>query len=264
LAFTKTKWLRTPTSPAVIALLIQLAALCVLTLCLSIAWRAFQFKLGLVQVLVSQAVLTLMMTRWRNLAWWWCVIQPLFPFAVALMLMVPVPSWLYLALFLFFLAFYWSTYRTQVPYFPSNLKVWRALEKILPQDKPVSLVDIGSGMGGLIMHMGRKYPESKFTGVEIAPLPWLWSHFWNATRNNGNTEFLRANYETLDFANFDVVFAYLSPAAMNALWIKAKKEMRPGTMLISYEFPVVGIVENLSIFPDNNRENSRKLYVWRL
>ena len=264
MAFPKIKWLRTPTSPAVVALLIQLAALCILTLCLSLAWQTFQFKLSLIQVLVSQAILTLMMTRWRNLAWWWCIIQPLFPFAVVSMLMLPVPPWLYLALFLFFLVFYWSTYRTQVPYFPSNKKVWRALEALLPPNKSVSLVDIGSGMGGLIMYMGKKYPESKYTGVEIAPLPWLWSYVRNAGRKTGNTKFLRANYETLDFADFDVVFAYLSPAAMNALWIKAKSEMRPGTMLISYEFPIVGVDEQLSVFPDDNQKNGRQLYVWYL
>jgi hypothetical protein len=34
------------------------------------------------------------------------------------------------------------------------------------------------------------------------------------------------------------VFAYLSPAAMPALWRKAQREMRPGSLLVSYEFEI--------------------------
>jgi len=253
--------------PAVLALLIQCLSLGIVTVCLTFAWHSLHVRLSLIQAVCCQAALTLLLTRWCNLAWWWCLIGPLFPFALILMLMLPVPHWLYLALFLFFLAFYWSTYRTQVPYFPSTRHAWQALEQLLPPDRPIALVDIGSGLGGLIMYLGKKYPASQFYGVEIAPLPWFLSFARNLLRKPGeavNTRFIRASYETLNFAEFDVVFAYLSPAAMPALWAKARQEMRPGSMLVSYEFPVVGVGEHLSIYPDNNPEFGRKLFVWYL
>jgi hypothetical protein len=94
-------------------------------------------------------------------------------------------------------------------------------------------------------------------------LPWLVSQL-RLTGHQGNAQFLRNNYEQFNFADFDVVFAYLSPAAMPALWEKAKAEMRPGSMLVSYEFPIVGVTEHLAINPDNNPMNHRKLYVWHL
>ena len=53
--------------------------------------------------------------------------------------------------------------------------------------------------------------------------------------------FLRGDYESLDFADYDAVFAYLSPAAMTALWRKARREMRPGTRLVSNTFAVPGV-----------------------
>lgn len=257
-------------SPAVIALLIQLASLCFIVTSLSVAWRTFQFKISFNQVIIFQAVLTLLITRWVNLAWWWCVIQPLFPFAIVLMLLLPLPPHLYLLLFLFSLMFYWSTYRTQVPYFPSTKYVWLAVEKLLPQGRSISFIDIGSGLGGLVLHLGNCRAESKFTGVEIAPLPWLLSYLrikLNA-KDRSNTQFLRCNYETINFSEFDVVFAYLSPAAMSALWIKAKKEMRPGSILISYEFPIIEVDADLALNPKNTpkdkRTNRRKLYIWYL
>lgn len=265
MALIKKNWPRISksASPAVVALLIQCVSLFVLLLFLTFAWQTFQFKLNLIQVLVSQAVLTLLLTRRFGLAWWWCVIQPLFPFAVVSMLALPVPPWLYLALFLILLVIYWSAYQTQVPYFPSTENAWQALEQVLPQDRPFTMVDIGSGLGGLVLYLSKKYPQSRFTGVEIAPLPWLVSYLRPKT-GAGNVQFLRSNYETLNFADFDVVFAYLSPAAMSALWIKAKTEMRPGSLLVSYEFPIIGVEEHLSIYPENASSQARKLYIWYL
>ena len=272
-----TDWLRNllqksrPISPAVIALVIQLASFCVIGVSLIVAWRVFEFKPTLNQTIISQAVLTLLITRWFHLAWWWCVIQPLFPIAAALMLLLPLPPVLYLLLFLLSLAFYWSTYRTQVPYYPSTKNVWLAVDKLLPTGRPISFVDIGSGLGGLVLYLARRFENSKFLGVEIAPLPWLLSYLRVALKTTGQTnqcQFLRSNYETLNFSEFDVVFAYLSPAAMNALWIKAKSEMRPGSMLISYEFPVIGVEADLSICIENKSEqavgNENVLYVWNL
>ena len=252
-------------SPAVIALLIQLAVFGFLALILAIALHVFQFRLGLMPALCAQALLVLLCTHRARLAWWWCVIQPLFPFVLALSLLATwqIPSWLYLAAFLVLLTLYWSTYRTQVPYYPSNRQAWLALEKLLPDDRTIHLVDIGSGLGGLILHLAQKYPQSRFTGIEIAPLPWLISRLrlGPATRN---AQFLRNNYEQFNFAEFDVVFAYLSPAAMPALWAKAKSEMRAGSILVSYEFPIVGETEHLSIYPHDSLMNHQKLYVWYL
>jgi len=264
LAFTTTSLVQKikPRSPAVIALLIQLAAFLLIALVLTFAWRAFQFKLSLNQAIIWQAILALLITRMCNLAWWWSVIQPLFPFALVLMLLLRLPPYLYLILFLFFLVFYWSAYRTQVPYFPSTKHVWLAVEKQLPQDRAISFVDIGSGLGGLVLYLASRFPESRFTGVEIAPLPWLLSYL--RTGGKANAEFLRNTYEAMNFSEFDVIFAYLSPAAMSALWIKAEKEMRPGSMLISYEFPINEADPDLSIFPENKQINGRKLFIWYL
>ena len=253
-------------SPAVRALFIQLGSLCFIAVFLSIVWHVFQVRLSLNQALLFQSLLTLMLTRWLNLAWWWCVIQPLFPFAVALTLVLSLPSYVYLLLFLFFLVSYWSTYRTQVPYYPSTKPVWLAIERLLPSDRPVACIDIGSGLGGLVLHLANRRVDSKFTGVEIAPLPWLVSYLRAGTLRNAH--FLRNKYEIMDFSEFDVVFAYLSPAAMSAVWIKAKREMRPGSMLISYEFPINGVEADLSINPRDSADqpgtSDRRLYIWTL
>jgi predicted O-methyltransferase YrrM len=96
------------------------------------------------------------------------------------------------------------------------------------------------------------------SGIELAPLPWLAS--WLRARASGSrARFIRGDYDRLDFGSFDVVFAYLSPAAMGALWQKAQREMRPGSMLMSYEFAVEGHPPALSLCL---RGTGRTLYIW--
>ncbi len=71
--------------------------------------------------------------------------------------------------------------------------------------------------------------------------------------------FVRGDYERLDFGQYDVVFAYLSPAAMAALWRKAAREMRPGSMLLSYEFCIAEKPPDRSIAAT---VSGPALYVW--
>lgn len=263
LAFSKSGCLlRTKSiSPAVVALLVQAVVALLLASALLLCWQLGQIRFSFPEVLLSQSLLTLLATRWLGLAWWWCVIQPLFPVALAGMMTLALPSWLYLMLFLALLLIYWSTYRTQVPYYPSTRSSWLALEQLLPQARAFSFVDIGSGLGGLVLHLGKKYPLANCSGVEVAPLPWLIS-ILRQKLGAASVRFLWSSYERLDFSKFDVVFAYLSPAAMDALWRKASAEMRPGSQLVSFEFPVVGVPEAFTVAAHKGPDHGHKLYVW--
>lgn len=175
---------------------------------------------------------------WRlGLARWWRWIQLLFPATLMLALALQLPPWLFLLAFLLSLGWYWSTFRTQVPYYPSGPAVWDAVRQLLPPDRAARVVDIGSGLGGLTLYLARVRPDVDALGIELAPLPWLLS-WLRARLGRSRARFLRGDYEHLDFSQFDLVFAYLSPAAMPGLWRKARAEMRPGSMLVSYEFVI--------------------------
>jgi SAM-dependent methyltransferase len=171
-----------------------------------------------------------------------------------------LPPPLFLGLFLMLLLLYWSSFRTQVPYYPSPQAVWQAVAGLLPPDRPLRGIDIGSGFGGLVLHLAALRPDSAFTGIELAPLPWLASAL-RARLQRSRAHFMRGDYLDLDFADFDVVFAYLSPAAMPALWEKAHSEMRRGTLLLSHEFAIPGQVPDIVLTP---RGEGAVLYGWRM
>ncbi|QOY96721.1 class I SAM-dependent methyltransferase [Massilia sp. UMI-21] len=244
-------------TPAIAALLLQVAAV-PLTLALTWLLATAGVPMSYLAVALVQGLLAAGLSWWRGLASWWRFIQFFFAPALLGASALAIPPLVFLAVFLFLLLLYWSTYRTQVPYYPSNRRVWEALASLLPARERVRVIDIGSGLGGLVLHLARLRPGIEAAGIELAPLPWLLSRLRARLAGSG-ARFLRGDYEHLDFAQFDVVFAYLSPAAMDALWRKAAREMRPGALLISYEFVIDDRLPDRTVYPT---EGGPALYIW--
>lgn len=245
--------------PAAQALLLQGLAALLLWLLLLMWGRllpAMPVSLGVAVIL--QGAIAAILTRWRRLAVWWWVIQFFFPLALFFTVALHLPPIIFLVAFLLFLVLYWHTFRTQVPYYPSSVAVWEAVAQLLPSDRAIRLVDIGSGLGGLVLNLASKRQDSEIIGVELAPLPWLIS-WLRARLSHSRGRFMRSDYADLDFSQFDVVFAYLSPAVMSALWEKACAEMRPGSLLLSNEFTIENRAADLVIQTERMRA---PLYAW--
>lgn len=242
-------------APAVTALLLQLACL---PLSYAAVWLLLRAGVDIdyAGAALIQGVLAGAAAFWRRLAPWWLAIELLFPLALIGGLGLRLSPWLFLGLFLLFLLVFWSTFRTQVPYYPSGQRAWDAVAALLPA-RPVTCIDIGSGLGGLVLDLAARRPDARFVGIELAPLPWLYSRLRSMRRPNAR--FIRGDYDNLDFALFDVVFAYLSPAVMTALYKKASVEMRPGSLLLSYEFCIATKTPDLTIQPDGG---GPLLYGW--
>ncbi|MPS48451.1 MAG: class I SAM-dependent methyltransferase [Methylobacillus sp.] len=207
-----------------------------------------------------QGVVASILSILLAMAVWWRWIHLLFPVAVLLMLQWQLPAWIYLLAFCFTLAVFWSTYRTQVPFYPSLPATWRQVKALVPADRKVSVLDIGSGTGGLVLYLARERLNARCAGVELAPLPWLVSVLL-AYLKKSPVSFKYGDYQAVNLSEYDVVFAYLSPAAMPDVWRKAKKEMQAGSLLISYEFEIPGVVPKLQI---QDRPGAPSIFVWEL
>jgi hypothetical protein len=237
-------------APVLRAALIQALAAVPLAAVLWIVLAQSHLRVPLYAVAAAQGIVAALLTRSLGLARWWPPIQLVFPIAVLGTSTLHLPPAALLGPFLILVLLFWSTFRTQVPFYPSGRAVWAAVARLMPSDRSVRLIDIGSGLGGLVLHLERANPSFELSGIEVAPLPWLLSVM--RARFTGD-------YERLDFAQYDVVFAYLSPAAMSALWRKASREMRPATMLISYEFSIPCRAPDRTIAPT---ALGPSLFVW--
>ena len=244
-------------APAVQAATLQIIAFLIMLAMLQLSLR-WQLPVSAVLCAAFEGVIALALTMWCRLAWWWRPIQLMFPVALVLALSLRLPPGAFLAAFVFLLGLYWSTFRTQVPFYPSGARVREALATLMPAGRALRLIDIGSGLGGLALDLARRRPDCAVSGIELAPLPWLVSSL-RARLSGSSANFIRGDYHALAFGDYDIVFAYLSPAAMSALWRQARVEMRPGSMLVSYEFIITEKAPDLTIIPVGRGPS---LYVW--
>ena len=249
---------RSGRGPAVQAALIQFVAFAAMLL-LAYVLPKFGLSVSVGAAALLQGTFAAGASYLRRLAPWWYAIQFLLPIALLATLSLKLPPALFLGAFLVLLGLYWSTFRTQVPFYPSGPKVWAVVAALLPAQRPLRVIDIGSGLGGLALSLARRRPDCTVSGIELAPLPWLISHL-RARLADSRARFVRGDYESLDFGAYDVVFAYLSPAAMASLWCKAKAEMRSGSMLLSYEFLIDAAVPDMTIAATGD---GPALYLWQ-
>lgn len=209
---------------------------------------------------LGQGILAAMMAFVMRMAWWWRLILCFFPLAVVVARWWSLPSWVFLAFFLVLMMLYWTTFRSQVPYYPSRLPVWQAVSSLLPPEKSFKMVDVGSGFGGIVRYLSEFHTNGAFTGVEVAPLPWFVG-LVRAKLSGCDARFIRGNYTAMRLDDYDVVFAYLSPAAMPSLWRQARKQMKKGSLLLSYEFIIPDVKPDIRIKVGSRNEI---LYGWRM
>lgn len=243
------------------SLVIQCAALLAAVFLNYLLQVSFSYQAILWQLVLAQAALAAGLSRaWGQPAWWPPLHLGFLP-ATLLARQAGLPAWVYLAAFVLLVLFYWSTFRTRVPLYLSGRKAWQNLASLLPQAQPFHFIDLGSGLGGVPFYLESRFPHSHFYGTEIAPAPWLISRM-RAWFRGSRVSFMRNDYVALDLARFDVVFAFLSPAAMPGLWQQAQAQMRSGTLFVSLAFPVNERQPDHVVEQDAGTRHT--LYAWRM
>ncbi len=100
--------------------------------------------------------------------------------------------------------------------------------------------DLGSGDGRVISAMVNT-TQARVIGYEVSMPLFLWSWvklFALGQRKRGYVRF--ADFFRTDLSQADVIFCFLTPKAMQKLSEKFKRELRPGTRVISYAFFLPG------------------------
>lgn len=218
-------------------------------------WMFSLFPIALLQ----GGIATALSRYWLRMMPWWLPIQFLFMPALVVGLSFDIAPFWFLLVFLLLLAVYWSVFRTQVPLYLSSRAAWRALVDLLPAKSDVRMIDLGSGLGGLLGFLGHIRPQGHYVGIEAAPLPFLLG--WLRVRGK-NCDMRYGSFWRHDLAGYDVVYAYLSPVPMVDLWRKASAEMRPGTLLVSNTFAVPGVIPAETVQVDDFHAST--LYIYRI
>lgn len=245
--------------PSVRALCVQLVAAAVPVVA-AIAWVALGMPaLPLIVWALVQGVIATTLAYLLVMDRWWLWIHLLFAPALVLVALTGLPPWLFLTGFFLLFLVHGATYRTQVPTHLSRREAIAAVVKLLPSQPGFSCIDLGCGFGGVLGALARSRRDGKYCGIEAALLPFVAS--WIRGRIDGYPT-RWGNLWDVDLAGYDVVYAYLSPAAMPRLWEKAQREMRPDAVLISNNFLIPGASPELTINVDKRKD--AVVYLWRI
>jgi hypothetical protein len=202
---------------------------------------------------------------------WWRYINLLFlpllaaAFYLQLYLDSMDPNW-FLAAFLLLALTSMGAVRTRVPLYLSSPRAADELALRLPEQG--RLIDLGCGWGGPLARIHQQRPDVILAGVEAAPLNWLITKF-RLSILGAKADIRLGSLWEVDLSDFDIVYAYLSPAPMPRLWEKARREMKAGSLFISNTFAIsatdchLNADEIIDLSQPGDLTHAR-LLIWRL
>ncbi len=204
---------------------------------------------------------------------WWKVIHLLFAPLLSISLMATdafsvEPLWFF-GVFCFLFLMYWRTFTSRVPLYLTSHLAREALADYLmtysitnsPEEKtPCQFLDVGAGTGTVVRFLGKQFTRIQHTGIEHAPIPFLIAKL--NTFSIKNVKILWGDFWKQNLQQYDIVYAYLSPAPMIQLWEKVNREMRPGTIFISNSFIIPDIEPDEVILIEDFHHS--KLYIWHI
>ncbi|OCW57899.1 hypothetical protein [Hoeflea olei] len=209
--------------------------------------------------LAAQCLTAALVTKLLGLPVWWAWIGLLFPVALGLALNAgTLPAWPFGVAFVLLALVFSNTARERVPLYLTNRQTTEALAKLMQQRGARRFTDLGSGLGGVVRSLDGEGRRAR--GVESAPMVWLISLLLSKLQGRGLIE--RQDIWEAEIGEEDLVYAFLSPEPMPALYEKAKGAMKPASLLVSNSFPVPG-VEADEIWELPDRRGTR-LYLYEM
>ena len=83
-----------------------------------------------------------------------------------------------------------------------------------------------------------KNKDVKVVGVELSPLFYMFSLINIALNRRKNVSLLYGNFFNIDLSQATVVYCFLIPKTLEKLKTKFLKELKPGTQVVSFAFPI--------------------------
>lgn len=189
-------------------------------------------------------------TRWRRI-----FIAAGFPLSLlASGLATGLPAWAWLApLALLALLYPLNAWR-DAPLFPTPAGALAGLPAHAPLPEDAHVLDAGCGLGHGLRELRRAYPTAHLFGLE-----WSWPLRVAAGLLCPWAMVRRGDIWRADWTGYDMVYLFQRPESMPRAWQKAVQEMRPGSWLVSLEFPVPDVPPVASL----QLEGDRRVWIYR-
>jgi len=131
-----------------------------------------------------------------------------------------------------------ETSQKVVPYVPTPMKVVQKMLELAKVNRNDVVYDLGSGDGRIVIMAAQKF-GAHAVGVELDPKLLHESSAQIQTLGLGErAKILYGNMFDVDVHPATVVTLYLLPSVNDQIEPKLEKELRPGTRVVSHDFPM--------------------------
>lgn len=140
----------------------------------------------------------------------------------------------------------------------SAARIGRFLDAV-PMAPGQLLVDLGCGDGRVLRFAVDRYAV-RAVGYELNLLAYLRARLCCLGRKD--VRVVLGNFWEADLGRADVVFCYLFPDIMKRLADKVRREIRPGAVVVSCNFPIPGLSPQQVLRPEGAL-NRDPIYIYR-
>lgn len=199
------------------------------------AWLLFlalRAPLGHVAALLLACTLGTIASLWGQ-RWWRRILIALgFPLSLLLSGAASLPAWAWLAPLALLLAVYPLNAWRDAPLFPTPASALRGLEQVAPLPSAAWVLDAGCGLGHGLQALRSVYPQARLAGLE-----WSWVLTLLCMLRCPWARVRQGDIWLAPWENYDLIYLFQRPESMTRARLKAA-QMRPGSWLISLEFPL--------------------------
>lgn len=136
------------------------------------------------------------------------------------------------------LTFVWPPDSPWSPWWRTSRSVARSACRLAKVTKKDIVFELGSGDGEFILTASGEYGCKKAVGIEIDYTRYFISKMRKRLEKADKAEFIRKDFKKVNLNNSTVVYFYLVPKVIKRIMPKLKRELRPGTRIVSYRYKV--------------------------
>ncbi len=157
--------------------------------------------------------------------------------------------YIYIFSFIFFLAILFIGGLSAAPYVPTKKNQVNFLLDNISLKPNELILELGCGTGSVLFPMAQKFPQTKFVGFEIAPLPFLIS--WIKSFKYPNVKVQLKNIFKVNYNQADTIFIFLLDDCYPKLIKKMQSECKNNCQIITEAWALPNITPTKKIKEDN-------------
>ena len=152
-------------------------------------------------------------------------------------------------------------YITRVPFVRTPKEALSEIIKQIPNGNDITIVDIGSGDGSVLMEIEKMRPNATLIGYEMTPTAYAQAKI-KKWLNKSNYQLHYKDFHHADLSKADIIFCFLIESVMSRVEKKLREEHKSGALVLSYGFRFPGWQSIRSIKNPHPRYKS-KIHVYK-